>query len=264
MVRRCQLLRYDLWDESAEEACELLFDATAGLHDILVVDGVGPFLSVGGDSGGHVGDEGEAEDFEAHVAGDDDLVDGGHADEIGSEGAEGANFGGSFEAGTEDSEVDAFGEEKLLAGSFFDGEGAEPQGVGGGHVEEALTGAGCHGEARFVGSEGGVGSGEIDVVGDGDDGALGEVGSDASGGVGDDEGLATEEAEDAGGEGDLIHAVAFVGVDAALHDGDRDAGDGAEHEVAGVADDGGLREVRDVRVGDAGGGFDVGGEVAET
>ena len=102
------------------------------------------------------------------------------------------------------------------------------------------------------------------MVGDGDDGALRECGADASGGVGDDEGLATEEAEDAGGEGDLIHAVALVGVDAALHDGYGDACDGAEDEVAGVADDGGLREVWDVCVGDAGGGFDVSGEVAKT
>ena len=37
------------------------------------------------------------------------------------------------------------------------------------------------------------------MVGDDNDGALREGGADASGGVGDDEGLATEEAEDAGG-----------------------------------------------------------------
>ena len=159
MVRSCQLFRCDLRDEGSEEAGELLFCAAANLHHVFVVDRVGSFLSVGGDSGCHVGNEGEAEDFEAHVAGYDDFVDGGHADEVGTEGAEGANFGGGFEAGAEDSEVDAFSEEKLLAGSFFDGEGAEPQGVCGGHVEEALTGAGHHGEPRFVGAECGVGSG---------------------------------------------------------------------------------------------------------
>ena len=75
----------------------------------------------------------------------------------------------------------------------------------------------------------------------------------AAGGVGDDEGGAAEEAEDAGGEGDLLHRVAFVGVDAALHDGYGDAGDGAEDELAGVADDGGERPVGDVGVGDGGG-----------
>ena len=41
------------------------------------------------------------------------------------------------------------------------------------------------------------------MVGDGDEGALRVAGVDAAGGVGDDEGLAAEEAEDAGGEGDL-------------------------------------------------------------
>ena len=113
------------------------------------------------------------------------------------------------------------------------------RGVGGGHVEEALAGAGDCGEARFVGAECGVGSGEIDVVGDGDERALPVAGVDAAGGVGDDEGFAAEEAEDAGREGDLGERVALVGVDAALHDGDGDSGDGAEDEVAGVALDGG-------------------------
>ena len=221
-------------------------------------------LSVGEDAGGHVGDEGETEDFDAHVTGDDDLVDGGHADEIGAEGAEGADFGGGLEAGAEDGEIDAFGEEELLAGGLFDGEVAEAEGVGGGHVEEALGRGWDDGEARLVGPEGGVGSGEVDVVGDGDDGALCEGGADASGGVGDDEGLRAEETEDAGGEGHLVHAVALVGVDSALHDCDGNAVDVAEDEMAGVALDGGLREVGDVGVGDARGGFDVGGEVAQT
>lgn len=268
MVCRCGLegcgLGCNLGDEGGEEAGELSFYALACLHDLFVVDGVGGFASVGGDAGGHVGDEGEAEDFDAHVAGDDDLVNGGHADEIGSEGAEGADLGGGFEARPEDGEIDAFGEEKLLAGGLFDGEGAEAEGVGGGHVEEALGWGSKDGEAGLVGAEGCVGSGEVDVVGDCDDGALRKGGADAAGGVGDDEGFATEETEDAGGEGDLLHAVALVGVDAALHDGYGDAGDLAEDEVAGVALDGGLREVGDVGVGDAGGGFDVGGEAAET
>ena len=197
------------------------------------------------------------------MAGDDDFVDGGHADEIGAEGAEGADFSGGLEAGAEDGEVDAFGEEELLAGGLFDGEGAEAGGVGGGHVEEALAGAGDHAEAGLVGAEGGVGSGEVDVVGDGDERALFEGGADATGGVGDDEGLAPEEGEDAGGEGNLVDWVALVGVDAALHDDDGDATDGPEDEVSGVALDGGCREVGNLRVGHAYGGLDVGGEVAQ-
>ena len=81
-------------------------------------------------SGGHVGDDGEAEDFEAHVAGDDDFVDCGHAYEIGAEGAKGSDLGGGFEAGAEDGEVDAFGEGEALALRLGDSEGAELGGVG--------------------------------------------------------------------------------------------------------------------------------------
>ena len=80
-------------DEGGEEAGELLLGAAADVHDVFVVDG---FVE---DAGGHVGDEGDAEDFDAHVAGDDGFVDGGHADEVGAEGAEGADLGGGFEGG---------------------------------------------------------------------------------------------------------------------------------------------------------------------
>ncbi len=227
------------------------------------------WMDLVGDAGGGVGDEREAEDLEAHVAGDDDLVDGGHADEGGAEGAEGADLGGGLVGGAEDGEVDALGEREALRGRPRRGECCGGLGSrrwscrrSGGRRWEA-PGTGEHGEAGVVGAEGGVGAGEVDVVGDGDEGAGGVGGVDAAGGVGDDEGGAAEEAEDAGGEGDLGHGVALVGVDAALHDGDGDAGDGAEDEVAGVAFDGGLREVGDVGVGDGDGSANVRGEGAE-
>lgn len=107
-----------MWNEGGKECGELAFDAAANLDDILVVD---DFV---GDSGGHVGDEREAQDFDAHVAGDDDLVDGGHTDQVGSEGAEGTDLGRGFEAGAEDGEVDAFRECETLSGGFVDSEGA--------------------------------------------------------------------------------------------------------------------------------------------
>ena len=56
----------------------------------------------------------------------------------------------------EDGEVDACGELESLAGGLVEGEGAEARRVGGGHIEEALAGAGNHAEARLVGAEGGV------------------------------------------------------------------------------------------------------------
>ncbi len=251
----------ELGDEGGEEGGELVFDAAAYLHDLFVIDGLVE------DSGGHVGDDGEAEDLEAHVAGDDDLVDGGHADQVGSEGAEGTDLGWGLIAGAEDGEVDAFVEGPALSGGFGDGQLAQGGGVGGGHVEEALACRGEEAEAGLVGAEGGVGSGEVDVVGDGDDGSLAVSGIDASGGVGDDEAPDSEDAEDAGGEGDLGHGVSLVGVDATLHDGYRDAGVGAsyrpEDKLAGVADDGGLGEVGDFCIGDDGGFLHLRGEVAE-
>src|SRR5271168_1534406 len=144
------LRRGDLGNERGEEVGELLFGAAADLHDVFVVDGFGSLPSGGYDAGGHVGDEGDAEDLEAHVAGDDGLVDGGHADEVGAEGAEGADLCRGLEGGSEDGEVDACGELEALTGGLFDGEGAKARRVGGGHVEEALACAGNHAKAGFV------------------------------------------------------------------------------------------------------------------
>tara|TARA_B100000676_G_scaffold305596_1_gene360152 strand:- start:974 stop:1297 length:324 start_codon:yes stop_codon:yes gene_type:complete len=72
--------------------------------------GVVEFLGgggVGGEAGGHVGDHGKAEDVHAVLGGDDDLRDRGHADRVGAQGAEGPDFGGRFEVGAGDGEVDA-------------------------------------------------------------------------------------------------------------------------------------------------------------
>ncbi len=227
------------------------------LHDLFVIDGLIEY------AGGHIGDEGQAEDLEAHVTGDEDLVDGGHADQVGAEGAEGSDLGGGFVRRAEDGEVDAFGEGNSLLGGLFLSQIAEGFRVGTAHVEEALAGSGDEREARLVGAEGGVGSGEVDVVREDNEASLGVGCVDPPGGVGDDEGLAAEETEDACREGDLRHGVTFIGVDAALHDGYGDACDRSEDEFAGVSGDGGLGETGDVGVGDRRGVLNLGGEVAE-
>jgi hypothetical protein len=251
------------WDQGGEQAGELFFCPAAYLHDVIVEDGFGGLMSVGDHAGGHVGDDGDPEDIETHVAGDEDFVDGGHADEVCAEGAEGADLGGGFVGGAEDGEVDALRERDVLAGGFFEGQGAKEWGVSGGHVEEAQACAVRHGEARFVGAVECVHSGEVDVIGDGDQRALPETGVDASGGVGYDESFAAEQAEDASGKCDFADVVTLVGVNTALHDGYGDFVDGAEDKVSGVALDGGGGEVGDFGVGDANGVFDLSGEVAE-
>ena len=53
-----------------------------------------------------------------------------------------------------------------------------------------------------------------------------------------------------GGVDDVPGSVSLVGVDAALHDGERSAGEGAEDEAAGVSLDGGPGEMRDLDIGD--------------
>jgi len=238
-------------DKGGKQTGELALDTQACLHDLFVVDG---FVE---DAGGHVGDQREAEDFDSHVAGDDDLVDRRHADEVGSKSAEGADLCGGLIAGAEDGKIDAFGEEDVLFRSFGLSHAAQSRRVGSGHVEKAGT------ESCFVGTEGGVRAGEVDMVGYGHKRALFIAGVDSPGGIGDDERFAAEEAEDASGEGDFGERVALVSVDAALHDGDWDSGDVAEDKLAGVAFDGGLREVRNLGVRNGGRVFDLRGEVAE-
>ena len=113
--------------------------------------------------------------------------------------------------------------------------------------------SGVDGEAGFVGAEGGVGSGEVDVVGDGYEGALGDVGRMPPAALVTMSVAQPRRPRTRVGKVTCGHGVALVGVDAALHDGYGDAADGAEDELAGVADDGGERPVGDVGVGDGGG-----------
>src|ERR1700710_239209 len=126
------------------------------------------------------------------MPGNDDLVHGGHADEVGSKGPEGADLGGSLVAGTEDGEGDAFVELPALPVCFVAGELTKSGGVGLGHVEEPLAKTG------FVRPERSVGSGEVYVIGERDDGALTVVGVDAAGSVRHDGVLDSQEAEGAG------------------------------------------------------------------
>jgi hypothetical protein len=105
---------------------------------------------------------------------------------------------------------------------------------------------------------------EIDVICNKDELAGGEVGADAAGGVGDDQRFYAEAGEDADGKDDLAGGAALVGVDAALHDGERSAGEAAENQAAGVAFDRGAGEVRDLGVGDRDLVCQAVGESAET
>ena len=91
---------------------------------------------------------------------------------------------------------------------------------------------------------------EVDVVGDNHQVADLELGVHATSGIGNEEGLDAQLVHDAYREGDLLHGVALVEVEAALHGHDIDASQLAEDEFAGVALDSRDGEVGDLLVGE--------------
>lgn len=230
------LQRRNLRDERSEQAGELPFDTATGFHDFFMVDG---FIE---DACGHVRHDGQPEDLDAHVASHDDFMHSGHADEIGAEGVEGTDFGGGLITRAEHGKIDTFSERDVLATGFRMCEGAQTGRVSRRHIEEART------EPGLVGAEGGIGSGEIDVIGDGNQRALLITGVDASSSIGDDEGLAAEQTEDADGEGNLGRGVSLIGMSTTLHNNYRNSGDMTKDEFAGMAFNCRLRKMRYIAV----------------
>jgi hypothetical protein len=106
----------DAGDEALEEAGEAVLDLAAGLKDFLVTE-LGR-----AETGGKVGDAGDAKNLEAHVAGDDGFRYRGHAHQRGPQAAEGADFRRGFKAGAGDGEVDAFGQREAFFLSSLPGQ----------------------------------------------------------------------------------------------------------------------------------------------
>ena len=208
-------------------------------------------------AGGHVGDAGNSKDANAHVARGDDFGDGGHADEVGTDGAEVTNFGGSFVTWAGNRGVDAFVNFDAQELGFFEGYTAKRLGIGFGHVGKARA------KAVIVGTGERIGAEEINVIPKDDEGAGLESEIDAAGGIGKNGSANAETRKDAHGENDFGRRITFVKMDAALHGSDGDAGTFADDKLASVADGGGKREIGDARVGDARGGFELVGKSAE-
>jgi hypothetical protein len=76
-----ETIALDARQDSAEQGFEAGLDALAGFHHFLVGE------RLIDDSGGHVGDAGDGQDFDLHVARGDYFEGRGHADEVGSDGA---------------------------------------------------------------------------------------------------------------------------------------------------------------------------------
>ncbi len=108
------------------------------------------------------------------------------------------------------------------------------------HVREARP------ELVVVGADEGIVARQVDLVHETDDVALVVQRVHSAGRAGEDELLRPERAKHPDREGHLLHRVALVVVDAAVHERHAPSPDLAEHELAGVPLHPGLGEVRDV------------------
>src|ERR1700722_9877110 len=224
----------DCRQQGLQQISQLRLRACSGLDHFLVVDGLIE------DAGSHVGDAGDAEDFDAHVPGDDHLVNGGHADQVRAPGAEGSDCRGRFVAGPGYAQIDSF---RDLGGGL--GQEAQPLRISLCHVEEPWP------EPFVVRPGDGIASGEVNVIGDQNQLTLLEIQPDAAGSVGDDQGRDSQSPEDADGKGDFLRRVSLISVDAALHDRDGCPGDGTYYQTAAMTFYRRPRKVRNLLVGNA-------------
>ena len=180
---------------------------------------------------GEVGYAGDSEHLDAHVAGDDRLRHGRHADERCAEVAISANLCRGFKAGTADGKVNSLFQRHPLGFGRLVSDGAEPPGIGFAHIEESKTRiAAIEAEARLIRADQWIPAHHVDVVGDHYDLPHPVVFGDAPCGVGQDDGVHTERSHDAHGKRDLLERVSFVEMHAPLHCNDlRAAEDACDH-----------------------------------
>ena len=126
-----------------------------------------------------------------------------------------------------------------------------------GHVGKARA------KAIVIGTDQGIVSLQVDVVGDDDQRALLVFQIDSAGCVGKNDGVNVHLVEHAHGEGDFAGRIAFVQMDASLHGGDWNAAGFANHHLPGVSDGGRAREEWNVGVGNADGVGEVVGKAAK-
>src|SRR5580692_11807545 len=224
-----QSLRFELvhpGQHRAKQRFERGFDALAGFHDFGVRERLVDY------SGGHVGDAGNGEHPNSHVARGDYFSYGRHADEVRAHAAQIFNLRRSFVAGAEQAGIDAFVLRDAELGDFLAGDRAIFAGVGLRHVREADA------EAVVVGADQRIHTLQVDVIADHDERALRVAEVDASSGVGEDDGANAHASEDADRERDFLRRISFVKMDAALHDGDGHVAGIADYHLAGVPNGG--------------------------
>ena len=190
-----------------------------------------------------VGDDGDAEGLDAAMVGDDDFGHGTHTNGVTTQQAVHLVFGRSFERGSLNAHIYAVLHLDAFLASYLVSQCDELVVVGLVHVGEAGAGG------EILAAEGMLGE-EIDVVGDDHDVADFEFGVHASGSIADEERLDAQFVHHADGEGHVLHRVAFIEMEAALHGHDVLASQPPEDEFAAMAFDGGNWEVGNVAVGE--------------
>ena len=189
-----------------------------------------------------VGDDADAESTYATVVGHDDLRYGAHAYGVASHHAIHLVFGRCLEGGALYADVHAIGNTDVLLTGYGCGFLNQSHVVSLVHVREAGTGREVLAAQRVFGEE-------IDVVSNNHQVADLERWVHAAGSVRNEEGLDAQFVHDAHGEGDLLHVVAFVIVEAALHGQDVNTTKLTEDKLSGMSFYGGHGEIGDVAVG---------------
>ena len=199
---------------------------------------------LGQDTGAHVAQAGDPCHAHAFLSGHDGLGYGAHAHGIGTQEAEGADFGWGLVAGAREAQVDAFSHR--LAELLGTGQEVAPQLgiVDGRHVREA--GAGTH-----VGTDEGIRAEEVDVVREGHEFTHAEGGIKGPSCIGQHHGLHAQSAIEAHGRDHEGHGVPLVEVKAARLKDDLAAFELAKDQLAAVALDGGGGEAGQVCEGNA-------------
>ena len=190
-----------------------------------------------------VGDDAHAEATDAALVGHNDFGNGAHAHGIGSPTRKHAVLGGRLVGRALRGKIDAVLHLDAVAGSYFVRPGDKLLAVGLAHVGEAGAGRYIRTVQRVLGHV-------VDVVGDYHQVAYLEVRVRSARRIADEESLDAQLVHDADRERHLLHRVAFVVMESALHRHDVLAAKASEDEFAGMAFDGGDREVGNLVVGD--------------
>ena len=171
------------------------------------------------------------------------------ADDIGADQAEEAIFGTRFEVRAGDGDEHAAVGDDIFAASHFQGPIDELLVVGLAHVGEAWT------QYIVVRTDQGIDAHEVDVVRDDEDIAGLKIGVQPSSRVGKDRDFHAERPHHSHGQGDLLKGIAFIKVVSPFEGYHWPSSQLAQNEASLMRCDSRLREVRDLRIGEA--GFDI-------